>query len=168
MAKDALIERTYSARPGDRDRPWIVIDADGLVLGRLAALVATRLRGKHDPRFTPHMEMGDHVIIVNADKVQLTGRKRTDKIYYRHTGYPGGIRQRTARDILEGQHPERLIVQAVRRMLPGNRLSRRLMTRLRVYAGPDHPHEAQHPEPCDVAAMNPKNTRDRAGTARMQ
>ena len=151
--------KTYSAKPSDIEKAWVVIDADGVVLGRLASVVATRLRGKHKPQFTPHMDTGDNVIIVNADKVQLTGRKRTAKTYYRHTGYPGGIRSTTADKVLEGKHPERVVLKAVQRMLPGNRLSRKLMTNLRVYAGPDHPHEAQKPEVVNVAAMNSKNTR---------
>ena len=151
--------KTYSAKPSDIDKAWIVIDADGIVLGRLATVVASRLRGKHKPQFTPHMDTGDNVIVVNAEKVQLTGRKRTAKTYYRHTGYPGGIRSTTADKVLEGKHPERVVLKAVQRMLPGNRLSRKLMTNLRVYAGPDHPHEAQKPEAINVAAMNSKNTR---------
>ena len=151
--------KTYSAKPSDIEKAWVVIDADGVVLGRLASVVATRLRGKHKPQFTPHMDTGDNIIIVNADKVQLTGRKRTAKTYYRHTGYPGGIRSTTADKVLEGKHPERVVMKAVQRMLPGNRLSRKLMTNLRVYAGPDHPHEAQNPEVVNVAAMNSKNTR---------
>ena len=151
--------KTYSAKPSDIDKAWIVIDADGIVLGRLATVVASRLRGKHKPQFTPHMDTGDNVIVVNAEKVQLTGRKRTAKTYYRHTGYPGGIRSTTADKVLEGKHPERVVLKAVQRMLPGNRLSKKLMTNLRVYAGPDHPHEAQKPEAINVAAMNSKNTR---------
>ena len=151
--------KTYSAKPSDIEKAWIVIDADGIVLGRLASVVASRLRGKHKPQFTPHMDTGDNIIIVNADKVQLTGRKRTAKTYYRHTGYPGGIRSTTADKVLEGKHPERVVMKAVQRMLPGNRLSRKLMTNLRVYAGPDHPHEAQKPDVVNVAAMNSKNTR---------
>ena len=151
--------KTFSARPADIDKQWIVIDAEGIVLGRLASLVAMRLRGKHKPSFTPHMDMGDNVIIINADKVQLTGRKRTDKVYYRHTGHPGGIKSVTAGKVLEGAYPERVVTKAVQRMLPGNRLSRKLMTNLRVYAGAEHPHEAQSPEVVDVKSMNPKNTR---------
>ncbi len=151
--------KTFTATPADIEKKWILIDAEGVVLGRLASIVAMRLRGKHKPTFTPHMDMGDNVIVINADKVQMTGKKRDEKIYYRHTGYPGGIKQRTARQILEGDHPERVVVKAVQRMLPGNKLSRRLMTNLRVYAGAEHPHEAQSPEVLDVKSMNPKNTR---------
>ena len=151
--------KTYSAKPADIDKKWILIDAEGVVLGRLASIIAMRLRGKHKAGFTPHMDMGDNVIVINADKVQMTGKKRDDKIYYWHTGYPGGIKNRTARQILEGAHPERVIMKAVQRMLPGNRLSRQQMTNLRVYAGDDHPHEAQQPEVLDVKSMNSKNTR---------
>ena len=151
--------KTYSAKPADFDKKWVVIDAEGLVLGRLASLVAMRLRGKHKPTFTPHMDMGDHVIVINAEKVQMTGNKRADKKYYWHTGYPGGIKHRTAGQILEGRFPERVIEKAVQRMLPGGPLSRKQMGHLKVYAGAEHPHTAQTPEALDVAAMNPKNTR---------
>ena len=150
---------TYSATPADIDKKWIIIDAEGVVLGRLASIVAMRLRGKHKATFTPSMDMGDNVIVINADKVQLTGKKRTDKIHYWHTGYPGGIKNRTAGQILEGAHPERLVTKAVQRMLPGGKLSRKQMTNLRVYAGSEHPHEAQNPEVLDVKSMNKKNTR---------
>ena len=151
--------KTYSMKASEIDKKWILIDAEGIVLGRLASIVAVRLRGKHKVGFTPHMDMGDHVIVVNAEKVQLTGNKRADKKYYWHTGYPGGIKHRTAGKILEGKHPERIVVKAVQRMLPGGTLSRQQMTHLRVYAGAGHPHEAQQPEALDVKAMNPKNTR---------
>ena len=150
---------TYSARPADIEKQWVMIDAEGIVLGRLACIAATRLRGKHKAMFTPNMDCGDNVIIVNADKIQLTGHKRKQKTYYRHTGYPGGIKQRTAGQILAGKHPERVVLKAVQRMLPGNRLSRKLMTNLRVYAGPSHPHDAQKPEKLDIVSMNRKNTR---------
>lgn len=150
---------TYSATPADIDKKWIIIDAEGVVLGRLASIVAMRLRGKHKATFTPSQDMGDNVIVINADKVQLTGKKRTDKIHYWHTGYPGGIKNRTAGQILEGAHPERLVTKAVQRMLPGGKLSRKQMTNLRVYAGSEHPHEAQNPEVLDVKSMNKKNTR---------
>jgi len=151
--------KTYSMKASEIDKKWVLIDAQGIVLGRLASIVANRLRGKHKPGFTPHMDMGDHVIVINADKVQLTGRKRWDKVYHWHTGYPGGIKSRTADQILEGKFPERVVTKAVQRMLPGGPLSRRQMTHLRVYAGPEHPHEAQEPEVLDLKAMNPKNTR---------
>ncbi len=151
--------RTYTATPAEIEKRWVVIDAEGVVLGRLASIVAMRLRGKHKATFTPHMDMGDNVIIVNADKVQLTGNKRVEKTYYRHTGYPGGIKSTTAEKVLEGKHPERVVELAVKRMLPSNRLSRKVMGNLRIYAGADHPHEAQNPEIIDVKAMNKKNTR---------
>ncbi|GGE43826.1 50S ribosomal protein L13 [Actibacterium pelagium] len=151
--------KTFSATPADIDKKWILIDAEGVVLGRLASIVAMRLRGKHKASFTPHMDMGDNVIIINADKVQLTGKKRDDKKFYWHTGHPGGIKERTMRQIIEGEHPERVVMKAVQRMLPGNKLSRKLMTNLRVYAGTEHGHEAQNPEVLDVKSMNPKNTR---------
>jgi len=150
--------KTYSATPAEIDKKWILIDAQGIVLGRLASIVAMRLRGKHKATFTPHMDMGDNVIVINADKVQMTGRKREEPFYW-HTGHPGGIKSRTKAQILEGPHPERVVTQAVKRMLPGNRLARVQMTNLRVYAGTDHPHEAQSPEVLDVASMNKKNTR---------
>ena len=152
--------KTYTATPADIEKKWILIDAEGVVLGRLASIIAMRLRGKHKATFTPNMDMGDNVIVINADKVQLTGKKRSDKIFYWHTGFPGGIKQRTADQILEGKHPERLVTKAVQRMLPGGVLSRQQMTNLRVYASPDHPHEAQAPEVLDVKSMNSKNTRD--------
>ena len=150
--------KTYSATPADIDKKWILIDAEGVVLGRLASIVATRLRGKHKPTFTPHMDMGDNVIVINADKIQMTGNKRHENFYW-HTGYPGGIKSRTTGQILDGAHPERVVTQAVKRMLPGGSLSRKQMTNLRVYAGAEHPHEAQAPTVLDVTSMNSKNTR---------
>jgi large subunit ribosomal protein L13 len=150
--------KTFSATPADIEKKWILIDAEGLVLGRLASIIANRLRGKHKPSFTPHMDCGDNVIVINADKVQLTGKKRQES-YYWHTGYPGGIKSRTKEQILVGEHPERVLTLAVKRMLPSNRLSRNIMTNLRVYAGSDHPHAAQAPEVLDVKSMNSKNTR---------
>ena len=150
--------KTFSATPADIEKKWIIIDAQGVVLGRLASIVAIRLRGKHKPSFTPHMDCGDNVIVINADKVQLTGKKREENFYW-HTGYPGGIKYRTKDQILNGKHPERVVTMAVKRMLPGNKLSRKLMTNLRVYAGHQHPHDAQSPDICDIKSMNPKNTR---------
>ncbi len=150
--------KTYSATPAEIEKKWILIDAEGIVLGRLASIVAMRLRGKHKATFTPHMDMGDNVIIINAEKVQMTGKKREENFYW-HTGHPGGIKSRTKAQILEGNHPERVVTQAVKRMLPGNKLARVQMTNLRVYAGTDHPHEAQSPDVLDVASMNKKNTR---------
>ncbi len=151
--------KTYSMKQGEIAKKWILIDAEGVVLGRLASIVAMRLRGKHKASFTPSQDMGDNVIVINAEKIQMTGKKRTDKIHYWHTGYPGGIKSRTAGQILEGDHPERLVMKAVQRMLPGGPLSRKQMTNLRVYAGTEHGHEAQQPEVLDVKAMNKKNTR---------
>jgi large subunit ribosomal protein L13 len=150
--------KTFTATPADIEKKWIVIDAEGIVLGRLASIIAMRLRGKHKPSFTPHMDMGDNVIVINAEKVQITGNKREEKNYW-HTGHPGGIKFRTTGQLLDGPHPERVVMQAVKRMLPGNKLSRKQMTHLRVFAGPTHNMEAQQPEVLDVASMNPKNTR---------
>ncbi|MEM9843691.1 MAG: 50S ribosomal protein L13 [Pseudomonadota bacterium] len=150
--------KTYSATPAEIEKKWVVIDAEGVVLGRLASIIAMRLRGKHKPSFTPSQDMGDNVIVINAEKVQVTGNKR-DKPNYWHTGYPGGIKSRTTGQILEGAHPERVVMQAVKRMLPSNRLARKQMTNLRVYAGEAHPHDAQSPEVLDVKSMNKKNTR---------
>ena len=151
--------KTYSATPKDIDKSWILIDADGLVVGRLAALIATRLRGKHKPGYTPHMDCGDNIVVINAGNVVFTGNKRNDKVYHWHTGYPGGIKDRSAAKIFEGKYPERILQKAVERMLPGGPLSRRQMGNLRVYAGTEHPHGAQNPEALDLAGMNPKNTR---------
>ena len=151
--------KTYSAKAAEVEKKWVVIDADGLVVGRLAALVAMRLRGKHKATYTPHIDCGDNVIVVNAEKVVLTGRKREQKTYHWHTGYPGGIKERTARQILEGRFPERVIEKAVERMLPRGPLARRQLKNLRVYPGPDHPHAAQQPETLDVASLNAKNSR---------
>ncbi len=151
--------KTQVLKAGELDKKWLLIDADGLVLGRLASIVAVRLRGKHKPSYTPHMDCGDHVVVVNAEKVQLTGNKRRDSIFYWHTGYPGGIKGRSKGAILEGKHPERVLEKAVERMLPRGPLGRRILGHLKVYAGPEHPHEAQQPQRLDVAAMNRKNTR---------
>ena len=151
--------RTYSAKPADVERKWYVIDAEGVVLGRLASIVASRLRGKHRPLYTPHIDCGDNIIVINAEKVRLTGRKREDKVFYWHTGYPGGIKQRTMAQTLDGKHPERAVLKAVERMVPRSPLGRQQMRKLRVYKGTEHPHEAQSPELLDVAAMNPKNKR---------
>ncbi|MEX1146814.1 MAG: 50S ribosomal protein L13 [Sphingomonadales bacterium] len=153
--------KTYSAKPSEIVKKWLVIDAEGVVLGRLAALVANYLRGKHKPMYTPHMDCGDNVIIINAEKVRLTGRKLNDKVFYWHTGHPGGIKARTAGQILSGPHPERLIEKAVERMVPRGPLGRQQMRNLKVYVGTDHPHVAQQPEAVDVAAMNVKNARTR-------
>jgi large subunit ribosomal protein L13 len=151
--------KTYSARPADIEKKWVVIDAQGVVLGRLASIIAKVLRGKHKATFTPHMDMGDNVIVINAKQVQMTGNKRADKVYYRHTGYPGGIKSITAGKVLDGRFPERVVEMAVKRMMPGGPLTRKQLGNLRVYAGAEHPHEAQQPDVLNVAAMNPKNTR---------
>jgi large subunit ribosomal protein L13 len=151
--------KTFSAKPADVTKKWVLIDASGLVVGRLATLVAMRLRGKHLPTYTPHVDCGDNVIIINAAKVVLTGRKRDDKVYYNHTGHIGGIKERTAKSILEGRFPERVIEKAVERMIPRGPLGRVQLGNLRVYAGAEHPHEAQQPEVINVGAMNRKNTR---------
>jgi large subunit ribosomal protein L13 len=151
--------KTYSAKPADIEKKWILIDAETMVVGRLAAVIATRLRGKHLPTFTPHMDCGDNVVVINADKVKFTGKKMGDKKYYRHTGYPGGIKETTPEKIMEGKFPERVVEMAVKRMLPRGPLGRQQLTNLKVYAGTEHPHEAQSPETLDVAAMNSKNVR---------
>ena len=151
--------KTFSAKPAEIQKKWVVIDAKGLVVGRLASIVALRLRGKHLPIFTPHVDCGDNVIIINAEKVVLTGRKRQQKIYYHHTGFPGGIKERSAKFILEGRFPERVVEKAVQRMLPRGPLGRQQFGNLRVYSGATHPHEAQAPVALDVAAMNRKNVR---------
>jgi large subunit ribosomal protein L13 len=151
--------KTFSAKASEVDRKWLVIDAEDVVLGRLASVVATRLRGKHKPIFTPHVDCGDHIIVINAEKVKLTGRKWDNDMFYWHTGYPGGIKSRSKGQILSGRHPERVILKAVERMIPRGPLGRDVMRKLRVYPGPEHPHEAQSPEVLDVASMNPKNKR---------
>ncbi len=150
---------TYTAKPSDITKKWVLIDATDLVVGRLASIVALRLRGKHLPTFTPNMDMGDNVIVINAEKVKLTGNKLDQRRFYWHTGYPGGIKDRTQRELLNGRFPERVVENAVRRMIPGGPLGRQQMKNLRVYAGDQHPHEAQAPEKLDVAAMNSKNVR---------
>jgi large subunit ribosomal protein L13 len=154
-----LTETTHSAKPSEVVKKWVVIDAEGVVLGRLASIVANRLRGKHKPTYTPHIDCGDNVVIINAAKVRVTGRKLENEVFYYHTGHPGGIKERNWGKILGGAHPERLIEKAVERMVPRGPLGRRQMKNLRVYAGAQHPHEAQQPEALDVAAMNPKNKR---------
>lgn len=152
--------KTYTATPAEIEKKWILIDAEGVVLGRLATIVANRLRGKHKPTFTPHMDMGDNVIVINAGKVQMTGNKRADKRYYWHTGYPGGVKERTAGKILGGRFPERILEKAVERMLPKESpLARKQMTHLRIYTSAEHPHEAQNPETIAFADLNAKNVR---------
>ena len=148
---------TYSAKAADIEKKWVLIDAKGLVVGRLASIVAMRLRGKHKPTYTPHVDDGDNVVIINAEQIVLTGRKREQKVYHHHTGYIGGIKERTAKYILEGRFPERVVEKAVQRMLPHGPLGRKQFGNLRVYKGPDHPHTAQQPETLDVGALNRKN-----------
>ena len=150
--------KTYSAKASEIDKKWILIDAEGLVVGRLASVIAMRLRGKHKATFTPHMDCGDNVIVINAAKVLLTGQKLKKKVYYHHTGYIGGIKERTAGAIMAGKFPERIVEKAVERMLPRGPLGRTQMGNLRVYAGSEHPHDAQQPSKLDVAALNPKNS----------
>lgn len=151
--------KTYSMKASEVDKKWYVIDATDLVLGRLASIIANYLRGKHKPAFTPHMDCGDHIIVLNAEKVRLTGNKLKDKKFYWHTGYPGGIKERTINQLLEGKYPERVIHKAVERMITRGPLGRKQMGNLKIYAGENHPHEAQDPKVLDVASMNPKNKR---------
>ena len=151
--------KTFSARPTEIEMKWYIIDAEDIVLGRLASQVAIRLRGKHKPIYTPHIDCGDNIIVINAEKIRLTGRKQEKKSYFWHTGYPGGIKERKAHQILEGKQPEQLIHKAVSRMISRNPLGRKQMRKLHVYAGSDHPHIAQAPEQLDVGAMNQKNKR---------
>lgn len=152
--------KSYYIKPAEVEKKWVLVDAQDVVLGRLAGVVATRLRGKHLPHYTPNVDCGDNVIIINADKIKITGRKKEQSIFYWHTGYPGGIKGRTWGQILEGKHPERVVYKAIERMMPKHRpLARQQMSNLRVYAGTEHPHEAQKPEVLNVGAMNPKNKR---------
>ncbi len=151
--------KTYVAKPAEVEKKWLLIDAEGLVVGRLATIIANHLRGKHKTSFTPHVDCGDNVIVINADKVKFTGRKLTQKFYYRHTGYAGGIKEVRADKVLEGRFPERVLEKAVERMVPRGPLGHQQMRNLRVYAGASHPHEAQSPVVLDVASMNAKNKR---------
>lgn len=152
--------KTYSAKAADVEKKWVLIDAEGLVVGRLASVIATRLRGKHKPMFTPHVDCGDYVVVVNAGKVALTGDKRAQHKFYWHTGYPGGIKERTAAELLDGRFPERVLENAVRRMMPKDSpLARGQMTNLKIYAGGEHPHAAQNPQKLDVVALNAKNAK---------
>ena len=153
-----LTRSTDSIKPAEVEKKWLLIDAEGLVVGRLASLIANRLRGKHKASFTPHVDCGDNIIIINAEKVRFTGKKATDKVYYRHTGHPGGIKETSPAKILEGRFPERVLVKAVERMVPRGPLGRQQMRNLRVFKGAEHPHVAQNPEIIDVAAMNRKNS----------
>jgi large subunit ribosomal protein L13 len=151
--------KTFNQKPAEVEKKWFVIDADGVILGRLASTIAMMLRGKHKPTYTPYIDDGDNIIVVNAEKVRLTGNKRKDDVFYWHTGYPGGVKGRSKGQILDGRFPERVIMKAVERMVPRGPLGRRQMTNLRVYKGPAHPHDAQQPEVFDFAAVNPKNKR---------
>lgn len=153
--------KTFSLKTAEVKKNWLVIDAEGIVLGRLASIVANRLRGKHKPEYTPHVDCGDHIVIINAEKVRITGKKMTDKVYYRHTGHPGGIKETTPAKVLAGRFPERVLMKAVERMVPRGPLGRQQMTHLKIYAGPNHPHTAQNPVQLDVAAMNEKNKRSK-------
>jgi large subunit ribosomal protein L13 len=153
MVTSKIIKQTSSLRKEDVDKKWILIDADGIVLGRLASKVSMILRGKHKPSFTPHADCGDHVIIINAEKVKFTGKKLDDKIYYWHTGHPGGIKSRTARQIIEGKFPDRVIRMAVKRMIPKGPLGSVQLSNMKVYAGSNHPHEAQAPEILNISEM---------------
>ena len=153
----ALSKVTRSIKPAEVEKKWHLIDADGLVVGRLAVIVANHLRGKHKPSFTPHVDCGDHVVVINAEKVRFTGNKREAKTYYKHTGYAGGIKAITADKVLDGRFPERVLEKAVERMIPRGPLGRQQMRNLRVFAGAEHPHEAQNPEVLDIGSMNRKN-----------
>jgi large subunit ribosomal protein L13 len=154
-----MLKTTISLKPADANKEWVLIDADGLVLGRLASIIAMRLRGKHKPQFTPHVDCGDNVVVVNADKVKLTGNKATQEVFYWHTGYPGGIKGRSLQQRLDSAHPERVLEKAVERMITRGPLQRKQMKHLHIYAGPAHKHEGQTPRALDVAAMNRKNRR---------
>ena len=154
------MKTTLSLKPAEVSKDWVLIDAEGIVLGRLASIVANRLRGKHKPQFTPHVDCGDHVVIVNAAKVKITGNKTDQSVFYYHTGYAGGIKGRTIRDRLDGKHPEQVLEKAIERMITRGPLQRRQMKHLHIYAGAEHPHDGQQPRPLDIAAMNKKNRRD--------
>lgn len=156
---EGTLMTTYVAKPGEIEKKWVLIDGNGLVVGRLAALIAIRLRGKHKATYTPHVDTGDNIVVINADKVVFTGNKTENKIYQWHTGYPGGLKERRPKQILASKFPERILQKAVERMLKRGPLQRKLMGNLKVYAGTKHPHEAQKPEPLDVKALNSKNVR---------
>lgn len=152
---------TYSTKPSDIERKWYVVDAQGVVLGRLSAQIAKILQGKNKPNYVSNLDCGDYVVVINADKVKLTGRKLTDKKYFHHTGWIGGIKETTPAKILAGKFPERVIIKAVERMISRNPMGRQQMTKLKVYAGETHPHTAQNPIVLDMEAMNPKNKRSK-------
>ena len=149
---------TYSAKAKDIEKKWLLVDAEGLIVGRAAAIIANRLRGKHKPTFTPSMDCGDNIVVINAEKIVFSGKKRQQKTYYWHTGFPGGIKERRAHQWLDGKFPDRVLEAAVKRMMPGGPLKRQQMSNLRIYAGGEHPHEAQNPVKLDIASMNPTNT----------
>lgn len=149
--------KTYTAKPSEIEKKWWLIDAEDLVVGRLSSIIAKILRGKHKTTFTPNIDCGDYVVVINAEKIKLTGKKYAEKLYYWHTGYPGGIKDRTARQIMEGKHPERILEYAVSRMMSRGPLQRDLMTKLHIYKGNEHKHQAQNPQRLDVGAMNRKN-----------
>jgi large subunit ribosomal protein L13 len=149
--------KTYVAKPSEIEKKWWIIDAQDLIVGRLASIVANILRGKHKTTFTPNIDCGDHVVIINADKVKFSGKKYAEKLYYWHTGYPGGIKDRSARQIMEGKHPERILEYAVSRMISRGPLQRDLMVKLHIYKGNEHKHQGQNPQILDVAKMNRKN-----------
>jgi large subunit ribosomal protein L13 len=151
MSTQIFKRRTYTAKPGELERHWYLVDADGKTLGRLATQIADMLRGKGKPQFTPHVDTGDFVVVVNAEKIAVTGNKLDEKMYHRHSGYPGGLRSRTLREQLDRQ-PAEVLRKAVKGMLPRNRLGRAQLTKLKIYAGPEHPHEAQAPEPLELEA----------------
>jgi large subunit ribosomal protein L13 len=155
----SMLKTTLSLKPAEVKKDWVLIDADGVVLGRLAVVIANMLRGKHKPQFTPHVDCGDNVVVINAQKVHVTGNKAEQAVLYYHTGYAGGIKGRSIRQRLESAHPERVLEKAVERMITRGPLQRQQMRHLYVYPGPEHKHEAQQPVPLDVAAMNPKNKR---------
>jgi len=161
LTRRSVQTKSFALKHGEQKKHWLLVDADGVVLGRLAAKIASLLRGKHKAVFTPSVDCGDYVIVVNAEKVHLTGKKASDKKFYYHTGYPGGIKERTFGQILSGRFPERVIKKAVERMMPRGPLGKRQMGYLKVYKGPEHPHMAQNPEIINFAAANPKNKRTR-------
>jgi large subunit ribosomal protein L13 len=153
------MKTTLALKPAEAKNDWVLIDADGMVLGRLAVIIANRLRGKHKPQYTPHVDCGDNIVVINAARVRLTGKKAEQEIFYYHTGYPGGIKGRTLGQRLASAHPERVLHKAVERMITRGPLQRQQMRHLHIYAGAAHPHEGQQPKPLDAAAMNPKNRR---------
>lgn len=159
MVKNRNLNKTFSVRPDEIERKWYIVDAEEVVLGRLASLVAMRLMGKHKPTYTPNLDCGDNIVIINADKVKLTGNKLERKQYFKHTGHPGGIKSTTPAKVLEGKHPERVIMTAVDGMLGRGPLARKQAKKLFIYAGSEHPHTAQKPEVLDIASMNDKNKR---------